>query len=145
MSFDIIKNLFITLSITIILFISASSFYLVRSNYHRTIGFIEESNCTPIPTSNSYSCILIISYLVKGNNITNRLIINSNNPYKPKTNINIEYDENNYLNISLQSEYKQIALLSGISGIIFMITTIIIYNEIKKDINELLSYIPNFG
>ena len=145
MSFDIIKNLFITLSFTIILFISSSSFYLAKSNYYRTNGIIEESKCTLIPNSNLYACDLTISYLVKGNKIINQLIINSNNPYKPGTNINIEYDVNNYLNISLQSEYKQIALLSSISGIIFMMTTIIIYNEIKNDINELLSYIPSFG
>jgi hypothetical protein len=145
MSFDIIKNLFIALSFTIILFISGSSFYLARSNYYRTIGFIEESICTPITNSNLYSCVLTISYLVKGNKITNSIIINSNNPYKSGTDINIEYDVNNYLNISLQSEYKQIALLSTISGIIFMIITLYIYNEIKKDIDELLSYIPNFG
>lgn len=145
MSFDIIKNLFITLSFTIILFISGSSFYLVRSDYYRTNGFIEESTCTLIPNSNLYSCVLTISYFVKGNKITNRLIINSNNPYKPGTYINIEYDINNYLNISLQSEYKEIALLSGISGIIFMIITLYIHYKIKKDINEILSYIPNFG
>ena len=145
MFINIIKNLFITLCFSIILFISASSFYLARGNYYRTNGLIEESNCTPIPNSNLYFCDLTISYLVKGNKITNQLIINSNNLYKIGTNINIEYDVNNYLNISLCSDYKQIALLSSVSGLIFMIITIIIYNEIKKDINELLSYIPGFN
>jgi len=145
MSLDIIKNLFITFSFAIILFVSASSIYLVRSNYYKTVGLIEESTCTPIPNSNLYSCDLTISYIIKGNYITNQLVINSNIKYKVGDPIHIEYDTNNYLNISLQTEYKQIALISTVSGLIFIITTIILYNEIKKDINELLSYIPTFN
>ena len=145
MTLDIIKNLFFTFCFTIILFISASSIYLVRSNYYKTSGVIEESTCTLIPNSNLYACDLTISYLIKGNYITNQLVINSNIKYKVGDSIHIEYDINNYLNISLQSEYKQIALISTVSGLIFMIITIILYNEIKKDINELLSYIPSFN
>lgn len=145
MSLDIIKNLFITFCFTIILFVSASSIYLVKSNYYKTIGLIEESTCTSISNSNLYSCDLRISYIIKGNQITNQLVINSNIKYKVGDTINIEYDINNYLNISLQSEYKQIALISTVSGLIFMMITIILYNEIKKDIAELLSYIPSFN
>ena len=74
MTLDIIKNLFFTFCFTIILFISASSIYLVRSNYYKTVGVIEESICTPIPNSNLYACDLTISYLIKGNYITNQLV-----------------------------------------------------------------------
>ena len=144
MALDIIKKLFFTLCFSIILFASSSSIYLARSNYYITNGLIEEAKCNLIPNSNLYACDLTISYIVEGNSVTNQLIINSTKPYKKADNIGIEYDLNNYLNISLQTEYKRLALLTGLSGFIFLLTAIIFYNEIKKDISELLSYIPSF-
>lgn len=145
MALDIIKNLFITLCFSIILFASSSSIYLVRSNYHKTIGLIEQASCVFMPDSNLYACDLTISYMIDGTSIKNQLIINSTKSYKKADSIAMEYDLNNYLNISIQSEYKQIALLTSISGLVFLMTTIIIYNEIKKDIGELLSFIPTFN
>jgi hypothetical protein len=83
--------------------------------------------------------------VVQGNSITNKLIINSDRVYKPIDVIDIEYDTNNYLNISLKTEYKQIALISTVCGLIFLITSMIMYNEMKQGIinkiDNILSYV----
>jgi hypothetical protein len=144
MPLDTVKNLFITLCFSIILFASGSSIYLVKSNYYKTTGLVEESKCIHIPKTNLYSCDLTISYSVAEDLVTNQLVINSDKPYKVGDKIDIEYDSGNYLNISTGTEYKQSGLLLSVSGLIFLIITIIIYNEIKKDISELLNFIPNF-
>ena len=144
MSLDIIKNLFITISFAIILFMSASSFYMVRSNYSDVDGTIEQSNCIFTANSKLYSCDLTINYLVNGNKITNRIVINSEKKYKEGDIVSMEYDVNNYLNISFKTEYKQTALVSSVCGLIFLVTSIIIYDGIRQNIiqkiNNILSY-----
>lgn len=144
MSLDIIKNLFITISFAIILFMSTSSFYMVRSNYSDVDGTIEHSNCVSTANSKLYSCYLTINYLVNGNKITNRIVINSEKKYKEGDIVSMEYDVNNYLNISFKTEYKRTALVSSVCGLIFLVTSIIIYDGIRQNvihkINNILSY-----
>jgi len=145
MSLDIIKNLFITTCFTIILFISASSFYITRSNCLSVDASIEQLNCVPIANSNAYACELTLGYIVNGNKIRNHLVINSDKIYKQGDIVEIEYDTNNYLNVSLKTEYKQIALISCVSATVLLITSIIIYDGIRQNIiqkiNNILSYI----
>ena len=149
MSIDIIQNLFIALSFAIMLFLSSSLFYTVRSNYASVDGTIEQSTCILFSNSKLYSCDLTVNYFVNGNKITNRLVINSEKMYKQGDSISIEYDVNNYLNISVKTEYKQIALSSSVCGIILLITSIIIYDKIEKSImqkiNNILSYVSFFS
>lgn len=144
MSFDIIRNLFITLCFVIIFFMSASSLYIQRSNYSNTIATIENVSCVLIPNTNLYSCDLTINYAINNNKVSNQLIINSEQPYKKGDNVNIDYDINNYLNVSIKTEYKRIALISCVSAVVFLIVFISLYNQIRHEIiqkiNNILSY-----
>ena len=144
MSLDIIKNLFITISFTIILFISASSFYMVRSNYSDVDGTVEQSDCVSITNSKLYSCNLTVSYLVNKNKITNQIVINSEKKYKEGDIVSMEYDTNNYLNVSFKTEYKQTALVSSVCGLIFLIMSIIIYDGIRQNIIQKINNILNY-
>jgi hypothetical protein len=152
MTIDIIKNFFIFICFTVILFLSSSSFYLSRSNYVETNGIIEESKCTDISSTQSkiYFCELTISYFVNEHKskVTTKLAINSNKIYNVGDNIKIEYDNFNYLNITIKTEYKSAALLSCILALLFLIYTAVIYQEIKdsiiKKINWLLNYVSFF-
>ena len=148
MLFDIIKNLFITICFTIILFLSSSSFYMAKSNYLNIDGVIEQSKCALIANSKLYFCDLTVSYLLEGTKITNRLITNCEKIYKQGDTITIDYDRNNYLNISYKTDYKQTAFISSACGLIFLIISIYIYNKyttnIIHKINNILGYISFF-
>lgn len=144
MSFDFIKNLFLTLCFSIIFFMSSSSMFLIKSNYKTITATIEKADCKLINNTNVYFCDLNINYKIDNNLITNQLMTKSYKKYEDNDVIMIDYDTNNYLNISMETDYKQLSLISFLSGITFLITFFMIYTQIKKDINEEFNFIKSF-
>ena len=61
---------------------------------------------------------------------------------------NSSTDPKNFLNISKRNDYKLLSLISGLAGIIFIITCFLMYKSIKnsidKEIEKIMSYIPKF-
>lgn len=144
MSIEIIKKLFITLCFTIIFFIFGFSLYMVKNNYSSVDGIVEQTNCTYNSDSKIYICDLTINYLIDGNKIVNRLVINSEKKYEIGDTIGIDYDKNNYLNISFKTEYKKFSIIFCLVGLIFLISYIYIYKEIRQDIFTKIDTIMNY-
>jgi hypothetical protein len=148
MSIYVIKNLFIIISFAIVLFLSASLFYIKKSDYLNVEAIVEQSKCVPVKNSKLYFCTLDVTYLIDGNKISNQLVINSNIIYKQSDNITLECDSNNYLNVSVKTKYKEIALCSCLFALIFLLYSIVIFNDIKQEImdkvNNISSYISIF-
>ena len=134
-------------SFSVILFISSSSLYLVRSNYNKTNALIQKSNCSYSPKSNEYICDLVISYEIDDDKIINQIIIKSSKRYKAGDIIEIEYDANNFFNVSHETFYKDYAILSSLSGIVLLLLAFHYVKEIKENtidkINNLLSFITD--
>lgn len=148
MSFEIITKLLLTLCFGIILISSSFIFYLPKSNYKTIIAQIKKAECEFIPRERIYLCNLIINYTIDDILITNEILVKSEVIYKDNDLIEIEYDENNLLNISEKTNYKKISLLSSISGLILLLMFIFFYYEIKNnifdEITKILSFIPKF-
>lgn len=148
MSFENITKLLLTLCFGIILISSSFIFYLPKSNCSFIVAQIEKSECEFIPTERIYLCNLTINYMIDDILIRNELLIKSNIIYKDNDLIEIEYDNNNLLNISKKTNYKKISLLSGISGVILLLMFIYFYYEIKNniidEINKISSFIKKF-
>ena len=132
----------------IILISSSFIFYLPKSNYKTIIAQIEKADCEFIAKKRIYVCNLNINYAIDDILIRNEILIKSNVIYKDNDLIEIEYDENNYLNISQKTNYKIISLLSSISGLILLVMFLFFYDEIKNnifdEINKISSFIPTF-
>ncbi len=144
MSIEIIKKLFITLSFTIIFFIFAFSLYTVKSNYSSVDAIIEQSKCEQISNTTTYACDLTINYIIDGNKIVNRLLVNLPKKYNTGDTITIDYDTKNYLNISLKTEYKEFSFILSLSALIFLIIFTSTYKEIKLDIFEKIDKILEY-
>ena len=149
MSFDNIKNLLIGICATIVLFLCASSLYIVRSNYKSTNANITEVNCIYDSKSKIYFCELTIEYFISNNKVTNKLIVGSQNKYVVGQIIEIEYDENNFIIISLKTQYRELSLFFSFCALALLIVTVGIYRDIKDDvissIDKILSYISIFN
>lgn len=146
MSFEILINILLTLCFGVIFLSSSIIFYLPKSNYTSTIAKIDKVECYKIPNCELYSCNLTINYSVHGIIITNQLIAKSNKIYKEGDLIKIEYDENNFLNISLKTNYKMISYFLSISGLLLLLMFTYFYNEtkniIEKKIDNIINFIP---
>jgi len=148
MSFEIITKLLLTLCFGIILISSSFIFYLPKSNYKTITAQIEKAECEFIPKKRIYVCNLNINYAIDDILIRNEILIKSDVIYKDNDLIEIEYDQNNYLNISQKTNYKIISLLSSISGLILLLMFLFFYDEIKNnifdEINKISRFIPTF-
>lgn len=148
MSFEIIKNLLLTLCLGIIFLSSSIVLYLPKSSYIPVIAVTEQADCYKISDKEMYICTLKINYSIHDIIITNQLVVNSNKIYKEGDLIEIEYDENNFLNISLKTNYKIISYFSSISGLLLLLLFAYFYNEtknvIENKIENVLNFIPKF-
>jgi hypothetical protein len=127
---------------------SSSSFYLVKSNYNIVNATIEKADCALISDKQLYQCDLTLNYMIDGISISNQIIVFSDIKYEEYDTIEIEYDINNFLNISKRSDCKLLSLISGLSGIVLIFTFFLMYKDIKNNINKeiekIMSYIPKF-
>ena len=143
MFYNTIIDLFLTLCFGIILLLSSSSFYLKTSNYNVVKATIEKADCTFISEKQLYQCDLTLNYMIDGMAISNQIIILSEQKYEEHDIIEIDYDINNFLNISKRNDYKLLSLISGLAGIIFLITFFLMYKSIKNGIDKEIEKIEN--
>lgn len=134
MALNNIEYLLLSLCTSVILFIIASSLYLTKSQYNKTNALIQKSNCHFSDKSNEYICDLTISYLIDNDIIINELIIKSIKPYNIGDIIKIDYDVNNYFNMSYETFYKKYALLSFFSAMILLLLAFFLMKEIKENL-----------
>jgi hypothetical protein len=144
MSLNNVKYLLLSISFSVILFVISSSLYLVRSNYNKTYAIIQKSNCYYSNKSNEYICDLTVVYQIDNDLIVNEIIIKSVKPYKIGEIIEIDYDVNNYYNISYETYYKKYALLTSLSGILLLFSAFYLFNEIKENTLDKINNLFDF-
>ena len=128
----IIVNIFIIIIFCCLFFCSASLLFLSNSNKVTKWAKIIDTKCLG---SNKQLCELSIRYNIEEIIIDNKLIGNFSNVLKPNDFILIDYDPNNYLNISLHystNSYSVILILMGLFGL--LICTIL-YDHMYKNID----------
>lgn len=128
-----INFLFLLLCFSVILFISTSTLYLANCNYNEINATIEKSVCNYDKTTNDYICDLTINYTIKNDKITNQIIINSPISYKECDVVKIEYNTNNFLDIRINTFYKNYSLILCLSAIVLLIFSVYVIHKIKEN------------
>ena len=129
--FESTVGLFIGIAVAVVLFISASYFYMQKETFSKvSADIIHVSNCTPhvVGKSTTYNCNINVQYVVNGIKYSGNVTTSSSKNWTGATTIDVYYNPTNPHEVKYQEmTSQQTATFSVISGCCAIVITGCIY------------------